>query len=103
MADPEYHAKVIARTMELRREKYRWIAEYKAERGCSLCPEKRPAALDFHHRNSADKIVNISHAIQRWSDERILAEIEKCDVICANCHRVMHGPERARSFSVRDF
>jgi hypothetical protein len=45
----------------------------------------RPGVLDFDHRG--DKAFAIGEAItyRRW--ETILAEIAKCDVVCANCHR----------------
>lgn len=42
--------------------------------------------MDFDHLD--DKEFEISKAISRNINlQRILAEIEKCDLICANCHR----------------
>lgn len=71
------------------REKFR---ELKATLKCSRCPEDHPATLDFHHRDPAAKEVLISQAISKgWAWEKILAEIDKCEVLCANCHRKEHA------------
>ena len=48
--------------------------------------------MDFDHRDPSTKCFGLSHAIfQAWSN--VLAEIDKCDVVCANCHRIRtHKP-----------
>lgn len=70
--------------------------------GCIRCGEKHPACLDFHHRNGKlNKLGNIGQ-IRRYSFPRILAEIEKCDVLCANCHRKHHYDERQKQLSEGD-
>ncbi len=40
------------------RARREWVNNYKAERGCALCPEKNPFALDFHHRNKYEKNIH---------------------------------------------
>lgn len=73
-----------------RREKIRrFLASLKEGKSCSKCGGFFPAkALDWHHRNPKEKEFSISNAINRsFSEERILAEVAKCDLICANCHR----------------
>lgn len=65
--------------------------EYKSTLKCSMCPESHPATLQFHHRNAGEKDFIISEAIRgrrAWSS--ILKEIQKCDVLCANCHAKLH-------------
>ena len=65
-----------------------WVRQYKAKRGCKYCPECEPVCLDFHHRNPAKKLIDIAQAVFRcWAKSRLLAEMRKCDVVCANCHR----------------
>lgn len=65
--------------------------------GCGRCGEKDPACLDFHHRNGkADKEGHIGE-FRKFGTQRLLAEIAKCDVLCANCHRKYHRDERERS------
>ena len=57
---------------------------------CETCKEGHPAVLDFHHIND-DKEGNISRMVSDTiSKDRILAEIDKCIVLCANCHRKLH-------------
>jgi hypothetical protein len=52
------------------------------------------AALDFHHRNPEEKEYGIYDLMKMAFNEKnksiLLAEIKKCDVLCANCHRERH-------------
>ncbi len=71
----------------------RMIDEFKLERGCADCGfNKHPAALEFDHRPGTVKEFGISQLRscwkRSWLKAAILKEIEKCDVVCANCHRV---------------
>lgn len=68
-----------------------WFQNYKKSLSCSKCPENHPACLDFHHVNEKTKTATISNmVIGAVSEKRILAEISKCIVLCANCHRKFH-------------
>jgi len=74
-----------------KRELRRWFKEYKKTLCCSECPENHPACLDFHHREKDDKLFTVSYMVGRgYSKARVLAEIKKCIVLCANCHRKLH-------------
>lgn len=48
-------------------------------------------SLTFHHKDN-NKIKNVSDMMS-YSWENILKEINKCDVICFNCHMAIHGEE----------
>lgn len=61
--------------------------------GCA-CGEKHIACLEFHHKDRTQKEGNLAYAFRSWSDERLAKEIEKCVVICSNCHRKLHWRER---------
>jgi hypothetical protein len=65
------------------------VREYKIKKGCSDCGYNRHAeALDFDHIKDG-KMFNISNmAGCGYSFETIRKEIRKCEVVCANCHRV---------------
>ena len=77
-----------------RAEKRIKLAEIKASTGCCQCGEKHPACLQFHHRDPKKKYKTISRLYAgTWSWERVLEEIKKCDVMCANCHLKLHGDE----------
>lgn len=72
-----------------------WLDEIKASRGCNNCPEKDPACLDFHHRDPKAKVIQVSEAARKkWKKERILEEVAKCAVTCANCHRKHHSRKK---------
>lgn len=57
---------------------------------CQKCGySKSLAALDFHHRNPHEKEFAISSV--KWKNfDRIQPELDKCDLLCANCHRERH-------------
>lgn len=56
--------------------------------GCVFCGEKDTCCLDFHHLK--DKEFTISHK-EDISLNKLLEEISKCIVVCANCHRKIHA------------
>jgi hypothetical protein len=47
-----------------------------------------PCSMDFDHRDPAEKTSRVPAMIGRAGDARILAEVAKCDIVCANCHRL---------------
>lgn len=69
------------------------ISAYKTAAGCSICGERDPVCLDFHH--VGEKEICIGQATQLgWSWERLEAEIKQCEVLCANHHRKRHAQLR---------
>ena len=48
---------------------------------------------DFHHRNTKDKAFTLSQRFAR-SWEVLKPELDKCDLLCANCHRIRHHEQR---------
>jgi hypothetical protein len=55
---------------------------------CQVCGESDPVVLEFDHRDRTTKHFAIANAPRRGvSIPVFLAEIEKCDILCANCHR----------------
>lgn len=73
--------------------KREWIDSIKATLKCINCGEARWWVLDFHHRDPKTKDKGVAALIQTGSRERVLNEIEKCDVLCSNCHRDLHYRE----------
>ena len=55
---------------------------------CMDCGQKFPSVcMDFDHRNPEEKKFSIASAAGR-NVQSIMDEIEKCDIVCANCHRL---------------
>jgi hypothetical protein len=73
------------------KRKRKLVVDYKLKRGCQKCGYKKCAgALEFHHKNKNDKEKRVSKMITSCTKEKILTEIKKCIVLCANCHREIH-------------
>ena len=72
------------------------VDAYKLSAGCMDCGHAGPAvSLDLDHRPGEAKIRAVSQMLSS-SLSTIEAELEKCDVVCANCHRVRtHSRRRA--------
>jgi hypothetical protein len=63
------------------------LAKIKEDSGCVDCGIKNHIILDFDHLR--DKKYNISRMIHDgFSWKAIKKEIEKCEVVCSNCHRI---------------
>lgn len=71
--------------------------------GCLKCGEKRSYVLDFHHRDSKTKENTINHLIKSGSADKLILELKKCDVLCANCHREFHYLNLLQNLSYEDW
>ena len=72
-----------------RRKNKEVLVEFKGGR-CSICGyNKCIDALEFHHRDPTQKDISIGSGYT-YSIKKLLEEIEKCDLLCANCHREIH-------------
>lgn len=79
-------------------EIYQYVQSIKTTVACCDCGARHPAVLQFHHRNREEKLFNISDAIKnKYSLEKVIAEIRKCILLCANCHAIRHWRETHRS------
>lgn len=72
-----------------------WLTAHKRELFCRTCGQDHPACLVFHHLEPATKELGVADAVRRgWGRDRILAEMAKCTVLCANCHLKLHAEAR---------
>ena len=79
----------------MRRRKIRFMAIAYLGGKCSRCGySKYPEVLEFHHKDPKQKDFNLSSKGHCRSWERVKAEIAKCDLLCANCHREIHVEEK---------
>lgn len=91
----EHHLALVAarRSARIARHK-RLLAELKSA-PCADCGQRfPPEAMDFDH--IGDKRDNISRLLASVGDTALLDELAKCEVVCANCHRVRTA-ERIRN------
>ena len=71
-----------------------WMEDQKSKLKCEKCGINHIAVLQFHHSDPKEKDESVSSMVyDGWSKERILKEIQKCKVLCANCHFILHWNE----------
>ncbi len=59
------------------------------EMGCQDCGyNSHPAALDFDHPPGVEKLGTVSGFILKFKLKEAIQELHKCEVVCANCHRI---------------
>ncbi len=83
--------KCVVDAVTKRRRKLKLLAiDYKGGK-CSKCGyDKCADALDFHHKDPNQKDFGISSGDTRSWDS-IKVELDKCDLLCSNCHRELHS------------
>lgn len=86
----EHKAYVIKKQLPYRqakvKEKFNYVVEYLRNHPCTICGESDIVVLEFDHLR--DKKHNIAVLIHGgWGLNALKKEIEKCQVLCANCHR----------------
>lgn len=93
----ENRERINAWRTEKRKETRDFIRSLKIGRPCDMCGGLfPPVAMDWDHLDPAKKSFEICQEGIRemYSQERLLEEIDKCRLICANCHRVHSAIQR---------
>jgi hypothetical protein len=88
-SDPDYRNKQLERVKQQKLKVKEYIRSKKAG-GCIACGEKETCCLVFHHPDPSVKEVSVSRA-EGYGMERARKEIEKCVVLCMNCHNKHHA------------
>jgi hypothetical protein len=66
-----------------------WYTGLKAGRPCSDCGDTfHPQAMHWDHLPGSSKSADIAVLARRGSRKRVLDEIAKCELVCANCHAI---------------
>jgi acetylornithine/succinyldiaminopimelate/putrescine aminotransferase len=86
-----------ARKARLRDE---WL-HFKSTLSCSDCGASHPAIIDFHHDVQEDKEHNIHTLVANSANKKVLEEMKKCTILCANCHRIRHFNEHRAEKAVK--
>ena len=70
-------------------ERRKWLDTLKAI-PCKRCGKTYPPyVMDWHHRNPEEKKFGVGSGSWRQSRKKLEEEMEKCDLYCANCHRII--------------
>jgi hypothetical protein len=82
---PSYAVRTKRRKWQQRANRSNFLVEYFKSHPCADCGETDPLVLEFDHLR--DKEFDIGHEFTSRPWDEVLAEIEKCEAVCANCHR----------------
>lgn len=88
---PKNKQKHLGYLKNLKNRLLKYIEDFKRNSSCSDCGIKGnlyPQILDFHHTKGNKKFNISEHSKSTLSIKKIQEEIKKCDVVCANCHRI---------------
>ena len=85
-----------------RQYKKNLIRNIKSGSGCEVCGEQRYYCLDFHHKDQSEKEGEISKMLSNGTSlNKVLSEITKCSLLCANCHREVHYQEALSGIEIK--
>lgn len=87
----------IEKAKKWKAEFNKWFDSIKIGLSCELCGEDRHWVLDFHHNDPSKKESSVAKLKERCNKKKVLEEIERCTVLCSNCHRDLHYQERQAS------
>lgn len=81
-----------ARKRKQREERYIWYNEIMSTKSCIKCSESAIECLDWHHTNPSTKRQEVPRLLHDFrSLNEVLEEMNKCVILCANCHRKLHA------------
>lgn len=77
------------RKLRAKKENFKKLKEFFISKKCSDCGHQDMRVLEFDHLDPTTKTKHVSTLMGDGSSwAKILVEIEKCDIVCANCHRI---------------
>lgn len=79
--------KSIANSKKNREATRKKLWEYLQDKSCVDCGYDNPIALEFDHIDPEAKVASVS-VLTGYSWAKVLEEISKCEIRCANCHRI---------------
>ena len=90
-------------SITLLRRKAKMIGLERLGGQCKKCGENRFYLLDFHHRNPEEKEGELSDFSKGYNLDKFFEELQKCDLLCANCHREFHYLYTLQNLSYQDY
>jgi hypothetical protein len=92
-AKERHKANVHARKKEVRELAREYVLSYLLAHPCGNCGETDPRVLEFHHERGKEYPISVM-INGGYPIHKIQEEIDKCKVLCANCHRKLTMDER---------
>lgn len=90
----KFRDKLLAQA-KTRRADHQWMIDRYKEQPCMDCGVEYPSyVMDFDHVRG-EKAFQIGGSLH-LSLARLIAEVEKCDVVCSNCHRIRTFTQRGK-------
>lgn len=84
----EYRLRNSTRQTELRKKKREYVEKYKQDKTCADCGNDDPRVFEFDHIYPG-KYKHVSTLCnQGYGLKQLAKEIELCEIVCANCHRI---------------
>lgn len=73
-----------------------WYADFMKDKKCEICGLDDPICLEWHHIDPSTKVEKVARLLESSSIPKILEEINKCQCVCANCHRKITHMENSK-------
>ena len=74
---------------QTRRKRVAYVQNLKATTPCMDCHNTWPYyVMQFDHNGTAEKVGGINYLLRYGTFEQVLEEIDKCDLVCGNCHAI---------------
>lgn len=80
-----------------------FVFKYIQNRSCCKCGDKRYWILDFHHIDPTIKKANIGNLKRSGCTQKLIEEINKCILLCKNCHYDFHYMERSYKINIIEY
>jgi hypothetical protein len=93
----EYQREWASQNKQLKSKQTGWLkrkamVEAAKDKPCAACNQSYPSVcMDFHHTDPTVKDGSVSKLMKSSSYQKLQEEIDKCVVLCSNCHRLLHA------------
>lgn len=88
--DPEARRKYEREWAAKRRDRIKQLKN-DMKTSCIVCGETEKCCLDFHHTRDKDFKIGDGSNVGSKTEQAFMEEIQKCIILCANCHRKLHA------------
>lgn len=91
LAHTQYYRQKAA---EQRKRILAFVESRKQGKSCTTCGFSDSRCLQFHHLDPNEKELEIAVLAHQGSMKKLIYELKKCIILCANCHRKLHAKTR---------